>query len=297
MEDFQRLLGVVAATLNKPATEVAEAAKSEEGVAALTESFKTYRKEQYDSGHKAAKKESTTVVEAALRKRGAPNATFAELDEALDALETSARDKAGKALTPEELLRQKPVVDALNAKDREREVAVQTAKTEAEQQVAKDRLAFQKEQATAKVEDAARKAIKALDPNLHSDPAKAERQLNRLIADIKAGEYEVDEKGNIRPVDAKGEYLKNDHGHPVAFDEHVRGIVTAEFDLPAATQRDSPGLTPEQIAAGQNAVVFKEYKGAAPKTEEEYIQLANDPTLTTPALQELQAHWKTKQAA
>lgn len=294
MEDFQRLLGVVAATLNKPADEVAEAAKSEEGIATLTDSFKVYRKTQYDAGHKASEKAIKSTVEAALRKRGAADASFDELDAALDAVEASVRDKAGKSLTSEELLKQKPVIDALNAKDRERETAVQLAKTEAEQAVTKDREAFQKEQQSVKVENAARKAISTLNPNLHTDPAKAERQLNRLIADIKAGEYEVDATGNIRPVDEKGAYLTNEHGHPVVFDEHVRSIVTAEFDLPVSTPRDSPGLTPEQIAAGQGQKGYEHFKGKRPETEAEVLAIRADQTIPLEARKEVAAEWEAR---
>ncbi|MGI4864155.1 MAG: hypothetical protein ACRYFZ_09560 [Janthinobacterium lividum] len=289
MTELEKLLGVVAPILNKSADEIAEVLKSDEGTAALTQSFKDYRKSQYDDGHKAAGKSIKGQVEAALRKRGAADASFDELDTALDTLETAAREKSGKTLTAEELLKQKPVIDALNAKDRERETAVAQATTTAQEAVKADRDAFRKEQADTKVEAAARKLIAELNPNLPTtDPAKQTNLINRLVAEIKQGKYEVDEAGAVRPLGEDGTYEKNGHGHPVEFAEKVRGVVTSLYDLPVANPREIPQAGNPAGNPGQ--FEFKHYKGAVPKTAEEITALRSDQTIPLDARKELKAY-------
>ncbi|OGX80827.1 hypothetical protein BEN47_06105 [Hymenobacter lapidarius] len=297
MEDFQRLLSVVAATLNKPADEVAEAAKSDEGIATLTDTFKAYRKAQYDAGHKASKKEATSTVEAALRKRGAADASFDDLDSALDALETSARQKAGQALSDDDALRLPVVKAALTKAENEKMLAISTASKDAETKLQAQIDSFRKEQQDAKVAQAAEAHLAELNPNFNADPVKAARQKARVIAEIKNGKYELGEDGTIKPLQQDGVYLPNAHGHPVSFADYVRSAVEESgFDLPVSQPRQSASLTPEQVAAGQGAAVLTHFKGALPKSEQEYITLANDPNLPADALTELRGYWQAQAA-
>lgn len=292
MDEFKRLLGVVALTLNKSEAEVEEAVKSDEAVAQLTADFKAYRKTQFDDGVKAAEKKTKSTVEAALRKRGADIDSFDQLDAALDQLETTAREKAGQKLTDEDVQKHPSVVKLLNAKDREKEQAVAQARTEAEKAVEEKVQAFRQEQTAAKVQAAAEAKIRELNPVLSQDATRAANQVKALVKEIQAGKYEVTESGDILPLDDNGQYRKNELGHTVKFDEVVRGLVTSYYDLPVSSPKDSPGIKPQDVTRDQSGAQFTHFKGQAPKTKEEYINLANDPTLKPEALKEVQTYWQ-----
>jgi hypothetical protein len=281
MEDqFKRLVGQVARALNISAETVADYAESDETIKSLSQAFKTNRETLDTAGYQRAEGKIKQDVEKALKTRGVEAPSFDKLNEGLDQLETVAASKGGTALTEEEA-RNNPVVKKLLADaHNEKLQAVTQAKKDAETELESKRTAFAKEQQDAKIEAQARTLIAELDPNLNPDSAKAQRQIARLVADIKSGSYKQEADGTLSPIDAEGKYLDNGAGGSKSFAEHVREVVTSEYDLPASQPRAIPAAG-QPASQGVNIIKTKEDFDA------EVIKNASDPK----ALEKLQADY------
>lgn len=287
MEALQIATEVLAPYLKKSAAEIADILNSDNGKDQLTELMKGYQQSQHDRGYQSAEGKAKDMVEAALRKRGVKDAKFDALNDALDAVEANAAGKAGNALSDEDALKLPAVKRALAQAENEKMTAVEKARSEAEGALTAERAAFVKEKTDAEVKTKAAAVIAELNPIFNEDPQKAARQRERLLADIVSGKYEVKD-GDIRPVKEDGTYLPDGQGHPVSFADHVRTTVLAEYDLPKSAPRDSPSLNQRNV--NRDAPVQREhFKGELPKTQAEYLDLANNPDLTLAARKELAA--------
>jgi hypothetical protein len=288
-ENFKRLAGQIARALNLSEQTVADYAESEESIKELGKAFKDNRTKIDESAYSRANERIKRDVEKALKERGVEAPDFEKLDEGLDAIATVAASKAGSTLSDEDALKLPAVKAALTAAHNEKATAVSQALKDAEGKLSADRAAFQKEQQDAKVEGQARALITELNPNLNPDGAKAQRQIARLVADIKNGHYKQEADGTLTPIDAEGKYLDNGAGGSKSFAEHVREVVTGEYDLPTAQQRDH--VPTGQVATGGAY--------AGPKTKEEYdqavIKAINDPAAVAKLTKEYNDFAKTQQ--
>jgi hypothetical protein len=298
MEALEKAIAMISAASGADATAVAERLESDATAEAIaTEFFEPKYKAQRDQGHKIATDKTRKAVETALKAAGVEDASFDALPAAIETLQSKAAAANPAALTPEQLLKQKPVVDALNAERLKTDTAVADAEKRVRGELETERQQFQQQRTSAAVRAAAEAEIARLNPNFTAgkEAVQKERLIRELLSE---GKFQLAENGEIQLVDEDGNVLPGKLGNGVAkFADLVRERAEDVYGLPVSSPRESAGLTPEQIAAGQGATVFKEFKGAAPKTAEEYQELANDPNLSTPALQELQSYWREKQAA
>ncbi|MBF9140840.1 hypothetical protein [Hymenobacter properus] len=281
MEDqFKRLVGQVARALNLSAETVADYAESDEAIKGLSKAFKDNRETLDTAGYQRAEGKIKQDVEKALKARGVEAPSFDKLTDALDQLETTAASKGGGTLSDEDVLKHPAVKRALTEAENEKMRAVDAAKKEGDEELSQKRAAFLKEQQDAQVEQKARAIIAELNPNLNPDSAKAQRQIARLVADIKNGHYKQEADGTLTPIDAEGKYLDNGAGGSKSFAEHVREVVTSEYDLPAAEKRDHvPTGTP--AAAKATGIKTKE------EFDEAYVKNMADPK----ALEKLEADY------
>lgn len=293
-ENLKRLAGQVARFLGLPETTVADYAESDDAIKGLGTAFKDVRTKLDTDGYQRGEERLSRKVEKAFKAKGIEAPDLDKLDDALDQLTASGSGKGLDQLSAEEIAKLPQVKKLLTDAENSKLLAVSEAGRQAEEKLKVDRENFAKEQLHAKVEEQGRKLIAQLNPNLNPDSAKAERQVSRLLSDLKSGNYKLESDGTLAPVDAEGKYLENAaHGNKT-FAELVRETVTAEYDLPMSSPKDSPGVKPGEIADKPLGFVFKEFKGTAPKTKEEYISLANDTTLPAAALKEVQAYWSAK---
>lgn len=262
-ENFKRLAGQIARALNVSEQTVADYAESDEAIKGLGTAFKDFRTKADTDGYGRAEGKLKKEVEKALKSRGVETPDFEKFEEGLDQLATAAAAKNPQTLSEEDLRKLPAVKKLLTEAENEKMLAVSQAGKDAEKRLEADRTTFLKEQQDAKIEAQARQLIAGLNPNLNPDAAKAERQVSRLLADLKAGHYKQEADGSFSPTDAEGKLLGNGAGGNKSFAELVRDTVTSEYDLPTSTAKDAPGNT---TPAGQDASY------AGPKTQADYEQ-------------------------
>jgi hypothetical protein len=260
-ENFKRLAGQIARALNLSEQTVADYAESDDAIKGLGTAFKDFRTKVDTDGYQRGEERLSRKFEKALKAKGIEAPDLDKLDEALDAIAASGSGKGLDQLSPEEVAKLPQVKKLLTDAENAKMLAVSEAGKKAEEQLKTDRENFAKEQLHAKVEAQARKIITDLNPNLNPDSAKAERQVSRLLADLKAGGYKLEADGTLAPIDADGKYLGNGAGGNKSFAELVRETVTAEFDLPASTEKQNAGNQQQHVAGADTRPI---------KTKEEY---------------------------
>lgn len=282
-ENFKRLAGQIARALNVSEQTVADYAESDDAIKGLGTAFKDFRTKVDTDGYQRGEERLSRKFEKALKAKGIEAPDLDKLDEALDTIAASGSGKGLDQLSAEEVAKLPQVKKLLTEAENAKMLAVSEAGKKAEEQLKTDRENFAKEQLDAKVEAQARKLIADLNPNLNPDSAKAERQVSRLLTDLKNGSYKVEADGTLSPVDATGKYLENDaHGNK-SFAELVRETVTAEYDLPVSKEKNAPGNT---NPAGDDASY------AGPKTQAEYEQQLNLTAPGSPERTKLMDGWK-----
>jgi hypothetical protein len=284
-ENFKRLAGQIARALNLSEQTIADYAESDDAIKGLGTAFKDFRTKVDTDGYQRGEERLSRKFEKALKAKGIESPDLDKLDDALDAIAASGSGKGLDQLSADEIAKLPQVKKLLTDAENAKMLAVSEAGKKAEEQLKTDRENFAREQQNAKVEAQARKIIADLNPNLNPDSAKAERQVSRLLADLKAGQYKLEADGTLAPIDADGKYLGNGAGGNKSFAELVRETVTAEYDLPESKAKDSPGVTAADVSRTDGS-----YTG--PKNQVEYEQQLN---LTAPGSAErtkLMDGWK-----
>ena len=118
---------------------------------------------------------------------------------------------------------------ALKAKDKEWSSKL----TEKESEVSRAML-------FGKVKNVALSEFEALKPILSEDARKASAQKEIFVRELEKSNYQ-DDGGNIIVLGGNNEIMKDEHGHPVSFSDHVRKVAETYFDFRAADDRSSPG--------------------------------------------------------
>lgn len=298
MEALEKAIAMISAASGADTAAVAERLESDATAESIaTEFFEPKYKAQRDQGHKIATDKTRKAVETALKAAGVEDASFDALPAALETLQGKAAAANPAALTPEQLLKQKPVVDALNAERLKIDTAVADAEKRVRGELETERQAFERQRTEVGARTYVKGLLKELNPNY--TPGKEAAQEERLVREIlNEGNFKLDDKGEPQLVDADGGLLPGKLGSFVKVADFVREKAEEVHGLPLSTPRQSADLTPEQqaaaLAAEQGKGGFKHFTGAAPATEEEYLKLANDPAQKPEAVQELRAFWKTK---
>lgn len=106
-----------------------------------------------------------------------------------------------------------------------------------------------------------------LKPALSEDPAKAAKQRRLYENDLAAFQYEI-VGDTIIVKDEKGERVENGQGHPLKFEEVIRGIITSNYDIPVADKKSSAGdVTKGSKATGTGGAALKK-----PANDDEYAK-------------------------
>ncbi|NVO33216.1 hypothetical protein [Hymenobacter lapidiphilus] len=277
-------------------SDVAETLKSDEAVEAVTAQFETKYKEQRDHGNKQAINKSRRDVERAFKNAGVADASFDSLPAAIEALQSQVEPAEGKALTDEQALKLPAVVRALNMLKTETGTLVEQARQQEREALQNQIQEFTAKQVHAKVRTEAEQVVTQLNPNFSDDPARAAKQRLKLIEDIIAqGGYQLDEAGGVQLVDKDGNLLPGKMGNPLKFADRVREYADEFYGLPTSTPRDSAAIRQSDVSRHAAPPVLEHYKGELPKTEADYLKLANDTTLSYDARKELKQQWEAGQ--
>lgn len=272
----EKLIGILAAALGATETEVTETLKSDDGSEQLQSQLKAKLKARFDDGVKASDKKLKGKVEAAFKAKGVEIASFDDLETGLDELASKApQASADGKLTDDQVLQHPAVKKLRNDLTLQQEQAVQKAKEETQTALQSQIEDFNRKQTQTSVRQKAEQILAELKPVFDADPTRAAKQKQRLLEDIVNGSYQVEEDGTVRLLDKDGELRKDDMGNTIKFNDYVKQVTTDYYPLPAATERQNAGLTPEQIAAAGRADAY-----TGPKTEQDYanaLNAENDP--------------------
>lgn len=288
MEALEKAISIISAASGADAASVAERLTTDTDADALaSDLFEPKYKEQRDQGHKIGTDKTLRKVKEAFKAAGVATVSLDALADALTEVQTAATASNPAALTPEQLLKQKPVVDALNAERLKTEAAVADAEKRVRGELETERQAFTKQRTEAALRAAFTAEIDKLNPNF--TPGKEAAQKERLIKELLAdGDYTLSESGAIQLVDADGNVLPGKLGNGVAkYEDRVRERAEDVYGLPASSPRETAGLTQEQIDAARRSGAY-----AGPKTDDELateiIKHQDDPT----KVDQLQADFK-----
>ena len=130
---------------------------------------------------------------------------------------------------------------------------------------------FNKEKLFDIVKDKALVNFEGRKPILPNDPKKAQVWKETYLNELKAGNYQRSEDGNIIVLDKDGNVMKDVHGNQVTFDEFEKSISDKYFEYPVSTPRSGSGNQPP--AGGTGNV-------GEPKTKEECLAKLKDPQIS-----------------
>lgn len=295
MDLLEKAIAMISAASGADASSVAERLNTDATPDALaSELFEPKYKAQRDQGHNTGVDKTFRKISQALKAAGAEDVTLDTLSDAIAAVQSKAAAANPAALTPEQLLRQKPVVDALNAAKLATDNAVAAARQEERGLLAKDRQAFDKQRTDAAVRDEIRAQLNKDGKTPNYTPGREAVQEERLIDEImRDGHYMLDDKGKPQLVDAEGVVLPGKMGLGVkTIADFVFEKAEVVHGWPVSSPRESAGLTAEDIAAGKNKPVFVHFKGEMPKTEAELTAIRADQDIPLAARQEVKAAWE-----
>lgn len=289
MEIQKFVLGVIAKMHNIPELEVAEALKSDGGDDDIDlqkaydymldkdkERVKTLKKSNFDEGHKKAKKEVLSTVESALKSKLGITDDL-EGDDLIDHIVTlKAPDAGGTVPKTEEELKKHPFVIglqnshrvALEAKDQE-----WSGKLTAKEEETKHAALF------SDVRAIALRALDAKNPILPKDPEKAAKAKERLLVKELEGFKFLKQGSEITVLDTDGKPLDDGHGNPKQLSALVDEVITSNFELAVADQRENSGAGKGGGQADPPAA--EAWTGKLPANNDEYLAILTDPKVST----------------
>lgn len=145
------------------------------------------------------------------------------------------------------------------------------------------------------------KAMEIFDtmkPVLSEDPVKAKAQRQLVVNALQQYEYQETDDKTFVPV-KDGKRVEDDMHHAIDLEKLVKDITTPIFDFNMAEKRESPngdkkpgdpGYVPLKNEGGKDS-----YKGAMPKTEDDWQKLMNDPALSVDHKLQINEHWEKNQ--
>jgi hypothetical protein len=108
-----------------------------------------------------------------------------------------------------------------------------------------------------------------LKPLLPKDAAKAERQMELLVAELSKLGFNKTEDGNDYILEKEGKPVEDAHGNRINFDAYVKSVAESIWDFEQGQQRSS-AQNSNDATGSQNQQ--NKWAGAVPKTEAEYIK-------------------------
>jgi len=111
--------------------------------------------------------------------------------------------------------------------------------------------------------------LKALEHNpiLPKDQAKAERQMELLVAAISKLEYNKTEDGNDYILSKDGKPVEDAHGNRITFDQFIKSETESIWELGQGQQRQSTGNNNDNNGTGTQG----KWVGKTPTNKDEYI--------------------------
>ncbi len=287
----EKVIGILAAAAGVAPSLAAELATTDEGIAEL----QTKVTAKLADVKKNASARGLKIATDALVAAGAEATVFEDGREfkdnvaaAVEAIKGAAAASSANTLTDEQVLKLPAVVQLKNELLLDTDRKVKAAETAANEALKKDREAFQKDQVLVGVRSWAEKQVDELRPVFNPDPKVAANQRKDLIEKIvNAGTYRPEGAGYVL-IDAQGEILKDAMQNVLKPEARARELAENFYGLAVSTHKDSANITQKDADGNKSGFQFKEFKGTPPKNDEEYLNLANDTSLSTAALKELQ---------
>lgn len=232
--------GVAALIYNADGTEL-----NEDALSVLMDKQKVFVKKwkddtsKFDQGYNKAKAETLKEFEKTLREKFEIDSDKSGL-ELIEEYVDGIRSKAGsKDVTDDDVKKHKLFLDTIAENKRQLKAATDTANAEVE----KLKATYAQEKTFANVTTKALEILEGKKPILSQDPAKAARQKQLLLNELKQFSFEVQGEGeDARIVVLKdGKVHENKLGHAIEFDELVNTTSDLYYDFEAADDRSAAG--------------------------------------------------------
>jgi hypothetical protein len=295
MNEKELIEGIVGKTLNVPNEKIAEILYAEDGtlksdaldnivnldaqrIQKLKDEHKAEETKIHDKGYKKAQSESLTKFESELKEEfGVPDSQSKGKDLVKEIVSKMAKDTG---LT-EEAVKLHPKFLELERK-LTGEYVPKTDFEKVNTEFSDYKKTFERRQILQTVTSDAIKVFRSLKPVLPSDPTLAANQEAFFLEKLGAFDYEVQQDGNhIITID--GKRLETPNGHPVSFQDFVKGEAAKYFPFQV---QDGKGNAGQEDGKGNPVIVM-------PTTEEEYknaLAMCADPQQRV----KIMLYWKEK---
>lgn len=110
--------------------------------------------------------------------------------------------------------------------------------------------------------------VLSLKPVLPKDSAKAERQMELLVAELSKLGFNKTEDGKDYILEKEGKPVEDAHGNRINFDAYVKSVAESIWDFEQGQQRSGAQNSNDSNAQNQQ----NKWTGAVPKNEQEYIK-------------------------
>lgn len=241
---------------------------------------------KWDDAYKAAEKKVWGKVEKTLKDTLHIDAALKgdELVQHIATMQQQA-EAAPRVITEDEVRQHAAYTQA----ETQWQQALADKEAEMQQALKQQQQAFTQKELFTQAKDAALLKFKTMgDAILPADAEKAQRLIDKLLVDeLKAYQYQADDKGALQVLDANGNHVQNEAGHAIGFDALVQQIVRSNFEFKASQERRSPGNSNSSAASNGNA----KYMGRPPATKEEYLGILTSGAYTTEQKLEVKKAW------
>jgi hypothetical protein len=298
MSKYKAILDVLLSTVYKIGGdhEIAEALNSDEEnldekaiskmILDLDKSrVKDIRTKSHDDGHKKATAEALSKLEKDLKESfelGEDVEDLKGIDLVKHIIEKSGT-KSEKELTLDQIKRSPEYIRLQDSLKKQ----IDDLNKSWEAKLNEKESSIKKEKVMEKVSGKAMEILDSLNPILSTDPAKAAKQKQILVNELKGLEFE-DQDGTI-VVLKDGKVLEDEHGHRVQFENLVKTTASQYFDFKAAKEeRSSPngdGATPPKTT----------FSGKLPATEADYLKAIADDNIPLAERVAIKEAWKASQ--
>ena len=223
-----------------------------------------------DNQYKRGLKEGALKLEKALKEKYEVDSDLIGVELLDHVIEMKLADVKGAA--PEDVLKHPDVIRILNEKETEKGKALRAKDKEKEEALKSIRSEIENENLFKEVESSALAEFDNLHPILPGDAKKAKALKDILIGELKKNKYQKTGDNFIVLKDDTNP-LHNEHGYPVTFQEHIKGVAERYFDFKKAEDRSSSGNKPVN---GNGAANVRK-----PKDEAEYQSMMKDSNFTS----------------
>jgi hypothetical protein len=241
--------------------------------------FQTDSKNQYSRGLK----EAAQKIEKEIKEKYEIDSDAIGVELIDHIIETKVSEVKGS--DGEDVLKHPDVIKHLNALVKQHGKEKKALLDEMEQKIKNKENEIMEANTFKEVESAAIAEFESLNPILPEDPKKAKALKDILVNELKKFKHNKDKDG-FSVLKEDGSVLMDEHGYPVTFSTHVKGIAERYFDFKKAEERSSSG-NKEQNRSGSQKVRM-------PKDQEDYVTMMKDNSLTQKERVEIMNLYKSK---